>query len=758
MDNVLVVDVARVIAGMVSMNLQSIRAWIVLLCCTVSNAAAATGATAQPLDSEQLSQMVTIHRDEWGVPHILGPTDECVVFGMGYAQAEDYFWQLEDTTIRGLGRYAEVYGPDGIKDDLLNHAFEVVPRSQADYERLPAEHRLLLTAFTGGINWYLERHPETPTRLLNHFEPWMVMAVDRHILLDFTYGRTHAGNPQPLFDTDPLLSTISNPTPLGQATQDAIGSNAWAIGPSKTASGHSMLLINPHQPWFGWGQFYEAHLHSQETIRFSGACFLGTPLPTIGHNEHLGWTYTVNTPDNADAWKMVFDSTEDPLAYRYDEGYEQAVEWRDSLSVLIDGQVEQRSLTFRKTHLGPLVKQLNPTTYLSANVAGIFDSSRFTQILGMVRANNLEEWKTAMGDCALPMFNVAYADDAGNILYLYNGSIPIRDPAYNWRMPVDGTRSATQWQGLHSLDELPQLLNPKCGYVQSCNTSPFNTTLDENPDRSAFPAYMFEDADHEKRRAKLSRKILSELSNVTFDQFSQLALDSRLYWPSVQLPVFQRELQKLGQTQPELARSLAPYLEHLLDWDCVAGNDSTQTTLCVTWYEELHEGVYPGEELKPQYDEDLSSQLAALGKAAEYLNSIHGDWKVPWGDVHRLQRVPNKPDVDAAAFAFNSLSRSLPCPGAPGPLGVVFTVYSVPSVPFLRPARYAVVGSCYVGVVEFGARIRAASAVQFGASANTRSPHYFDQAELFSQQQLKPAWFYPDDVLANAVHSYHPGE
>ena len=740
------------------MNLVWFRGWIALLCCSVSTLVGASVVTAQSLDSKQLSQMVTIHRDQWGVPHIMGPTDECVVFGMGYAQAEDYFWQLEDTTIRGLGRYAEVAGSSGIEDDLLNRAFEVVPRSQSDYESLAEEQRLLLAAFANGINWFLERHPETPTRLLTRFEPWMVLAIDRHLLLDFTYGRTHAGAPQALFDTDPLLSTTSRLTPLGQAAQDAIGSNAWAIGPPKTADGHSMLLINPHQPWFGWGQFYEAHLHSQETIRFSGACFFGMPIPAIGHNEHLGWTYTVNTPDNADAWEMVFDSSEDPLAYRYDDGHQQAVEWRDALGILIDGQVEQRWVTFRKTHLGPLVKRIDSTTYLSANVAGVFDTSRLTQAIGMVRAKNLDEWKSAIGHCALPMFNVAYADDAGNILYLYNGSIPIRDPAYNWRKPVDGTRSATQWQGRHSLVELPQLLNPKCGYVQNCNTSPFNTTLDENPDRSAFPSYMFEDADHQKRRAQLSRKLLGELSKVTFDQFSRLALDSRLYWPSVQLPEYQRELEKLSQTQPELADRIQPYLEHLLAWNCISSNDSTQTTLCVTWYEELHEGIYPGETLKSEYEGDVPKQLLALSKAAEVLKSIHGDWKVPWGDVHRLQRIPNKADVEAAAVAFNSLSRSLPCPGAPGPLGVVFTVYSTPSVPVLRAARYAIVGSCYVGVVEFGDRIRAASAVQFGAIANTKSAHYFDQAELFSQQQLKPAWFYPDEVLANSVHAYHPGE
>ena len=62
-----------------------------------------------------------------------------------------------------------------------------------------------------------------------------------------------------------------------------------------------MLFINPHQPWYGMGQFYECHMRSDRGLNFSGACFLGTPFPTIGHNEYLGWTYTVNDPDIADA-------------------------------------------------------------------------------------------------------------------------------------------------------------------------------------------------------------------------------------------------------------------------------------------------------------------------------------------------------------------------------------------------------------------------------------------------------------------------
>ncbi|MCA9215533.1 MAG: penicillin acylase family protein [Planctomycetales bacterium] len=725
--------------------------------------AAVSAPAVEPTAPKVLAKQVTIHRDAWGVPHVFGPTDESVIFGMGYAQSEDYFWRLEDTVIRGIGRYAEVYGESGVRSDMLNRAFEVGTRSKADFEKFSEENRTLGIAFTAGINWYLQHNPHTKPRLIQHFEPWMILAVDRHLLLDFSYGHTHVGRPKALFDTEAELKASAATSPnidsLAAAARDAIGSNAWAIGPSKTANNSSMLLINPHQPWYGWGQFYEAHLHSDETIRFSGACFFGTPIPTIGHNEHLGWTYTVNEPDNADAWVEHFDSPADPLAYRYADGYRSAIEWKDTVKVRANSTLETRSITFRKTHHGPLVRKSGDNKFIAANVAGIFDLDRMDQALGMIRATNIDQWKAAIGHCALPMFNVAYADRADNILYLYNGSIPIRDPNFDWKSPVDGSDPKTEWQGVHPLHELPQLLNPKCGYVQNCNTSPFITTHDDNPDRAVFNPYMFEDADYEKRRAKRSREILRDASNLTFEHLQQLAFDSKLYWPEKYLPTFQSHLDELNKTDRKLADEIRPYLEHLLNWDCRSTNQSTQTTLCVTWYEELHQGTYPGETFKEKYQDNPIAQLTALKTAADKIEKLYGNWKTPWGEAHRLQRVADKGDVQSAAIALSRFRKSLPCPGAPGPLGVMYTVYSTPAIPLVRPARYGVVGSCYVAVVEFAKdKVRTASAVQFGSSSNRRSRHYFDQAELFSTQKLKPAWFYPEDVIANAVRSYHPGE
>src|SRR6266852_5231306 len=86
-------------------------------------------------DRAQLAKSVTIYRDTYGVPHIFGPTDATCVFGYAYAQAEDNFWQIEDSYIRSLGRASEVYGDSKLNDDLLNHALEIPKLAQAEFQR-----------------------------------------------------------------------------------------------------------------------------------------------------------------------------------------------------------------------------------------------------------------------------------------------------------------------------------------------------------------------------------------------------------------------------------------------------------------------------------------------------------------------------------------------------------------------------------------------------------------------------------------------
>lgn len=696
-----------------------------------------------PASPEEMAKQVTIYRDEFGVPHVDGPTDASVIFGYAYAQAEDYFWQIEDTYLQCLGRYSETVGEAGLDWDLLNHLFEIPSRSKADYEKLEPELRMVCEAYTDGLNFFLAKNPSVKPRVLTHFEPWFVIAYERHMMFLRLYPKANAPSNK--------LKEIA----LAETEPDTTGSNGWAIGPSKTRTGNAMLFVNPHQPWFGYGQWYEGHLRSAEGWNFSGASFFGGPFPSIGHNESLGWTHTVNAVDTSDSYRLTFDDPQHPLNYRYDNGYKTAEEWKDTIKVKTDKGLEERPFTFRKTHHGPIVSKEDATHFIAVKIAKLFEGSRLRQSRLMTKSKTFAEWQSAMAMLNLQMFNTVYADNKGNIYYVYNGAVPRRDPSFDWTKPVDGADPRTEWKGLHPLAELPQLFNPATGYVQNCNSSPYTTTDDGNPFPLDFPAYLGEEANFDNRRARMSRHLLRQAKNVTFDQWQKLAFDTTLYWPMSEMPKFAIAFDDLKKRNPDLAGKAEPYLKHLLNWDFKNRIDSTQTLLCTQWYEELYGSGYPKETLKQEFIDNPDARFQALVTAAGKLVALHGDWKVKWGDVKRMQRIANVADGSKAPF--DDTQPSIPVPGVNGPLGVAFNTYYTAMTPERKKA-YGTTGASFAAVYEFGKTVKAMSILQFGESSDPKSPHFFDQAQLYSRQRFKPAWFEWKDVLAHTERKYHPGE
>lgn len=680
---------------------------------------------------------VTIHRDEWGVPHIYGKTDAAVVFAVAYSQAEDYFWQVEETMIMCIGRQAEIYGEEGLQSDMLIHLFDIPEQSKKDYEELPANLKELCDAYAAGYNYFLAKHPEVKPRLITNYEPYYLLCYERSMMLQRLLGHAHA----PRGKLKPMMEEV----------RAATGSNAWAISGSRTKSGNAMLFVNPHQPWYGTGMFTELHVRSDEGWNFSGTTFPGGPFPTAGFNEHLGWAYTVNEPDIGDVYRVIFDHPSDPLQYRFDDGWRTAEEWKATLKV----GTEEREYTFRRTHHGPVMGKEDDKNYLAVRVAKLFEGSRMAQSLEMTKATNFEDWYAAAGMMHLQMFNTVYADKDNNIFYLYNGTIAKKDPAYDWQNTVDGSTSKTDWGPYHTIEELPQVLNPISGFVQNCNSTPFTTTDDGNPSKTDFSPYMVEDKDDDKRRAKMSRFLLRNAQDITFEDWQDLAYDTTLYWPMTELPRYEEWFADLEKSDKALAAKVKPYLDHLLDWDYVSTATSTQTTLCVEWYEVLYGRGYPVEVLKPEYINDIPARFQALVEAADRLKETFGDWKVQYGSVHRLQRHPNQASMYTVPFSDDL--PSLPQVGVRGPLGVAFTVYDTPSDKN-RKNRYAGVGASYMATVEFGERTQGGSYLHYGQSGDPDSPHFFDQAILLSQKKFKPAYIYWDDVEAHTVTKYHPGE
>ncbi|HEY9420231.1 MAG TPA: penicillin acylase family protein, partial [Thermoanaerobaculia bacterium] len=470
-----------------------------------------------------MARSVTIYRDTYGVPHVFGRTDASVVFGLAYAQAEDNFAHLEDNFIRSLGRGAEVHGEEALAEARLARALEIPRLSREEYERAPARMRALYDAYAAGLHHYLERHPEVKPALLTRFEPWYPLALMR-----FKY---YQGEFLGYAGLDP--ASLRPGGEEGPAERPH-GSNAWAVAPGRSASGHALLFINPHVSFFGPGQYYEAHLHSDEGWSFSGVGRFGLPFPYMGHNGVLGWAHTDNYADIGDLYAETFDDPANPLAYRYGGGHRTAAEWTEEVRVKTAAGLETRRFTFRRTHHGPIVSE-HEGKPVAVRMAKLEEGGWLDQWYEMSRARSLAEFKTALGRVDVPYMNITYADRDGNIFYVYNSAVPRRTGSFDWSRPVDGSDPRTEWQGFHSFDELPQVTNPASGFVQNCNSTPFATTSSGNPDPADFPAYMV-GTEPDNPRARVSRLILTEREKFTFEEWARAATDTRSLEAGANIP------------------------------------------------------------------------------------------------------------------------------------------------------------------------------------------------------------------------------
>ena len=689
---------------------------------------------------------VTIVRDTFGVPHIYGPTDASVVFGLAYARAEDQFPLVEQYYAESLGRLSEILGPDHLVYDLLVRAMELERHARAEYERLPPELAALCRGFADGINLYLRTHPEVRRRVFDRFEPWFPLAGDRNFwsLYSLRNSPQRFGlRPDDLLARLSAAAPASTTPPSGSPGSGGQGCNAWAIAPSRSTTGHTMLLIDVH---IALEPTYEFHLHSDEGLHVAGFANYGSGiLPVSGFNERLGWMLTENAPDWVDLYLETFDDPAQPLAYRYGDGYRQAEEWADTVAVKTASGLERRSITFRRTHHGPILAERGGRQ-VALRVAGLSEGGILGQFYAMARARNLTEFQRALERNALSNQHLVYADADGNIYYVYNGLIPRRDPRIDWEAPVDGSDPATEWQGVHPLAERPQLLNPPDGFVQGCNGSPFLAAASDNLDPAAFPPYMVGAADRDNTRARRARQLLGRERPFSFEEFGQLPANSYLLEAAERLPALLAAWRALPTDDP-LRRRLASPVAVLEGWDYIARVDSVPATLFLDWFERM---FVPASRGKP-----APEPLTTLAEVLTGLEAEWGTWRVPWGDVNRLQRVPRSQDA-ALPSGFSDDRPSLPAAGATGWAGTV-NVFAGPKATGSRH-RYGVFGRANTAVVEFGATVRAQSVTPFGVSFDPASPHFFDQAPLYAAGGLKPMWFDRAELADNAERGYHPGE
>jgi acyl-homoserine lactone acylase PvdQ len=498
-----------------------------------------------------------------------------------------------------------------------------------------------------------------------------------------------------------------------------------------------MLFINPHLPFFGSGQVYEGHVHSDEGWNFSGYPRFGFPFPYVGHNESGGWVSTDNSADLTDVYAEIFDDPARPLAYRYGNGYRSATEHVEEILVKTGSGMEKRSFRMVRTHHGPIVGERGGKK-LAIRMAKFENDGWLREWYLMTRARSVAELKRAMAPLNMLFGNVMYADKNGDTFYLYNGAVPRRDPRFDWKKAVDGSDPATEWKGYHTISELPQLTHPKTGWMQNCNGTPFLLTSEGNPDPKKFPGYMVQESDN--LRSEISRRILAANKKFTFEDWRRAAFDIYVLGAEKKLPTMLADLKNRIDTSAGTS-DLREASKILSAWERRSDRNSVEMTLFSLWRDKIDE----------RRANNAEETVNALSDVLKSLQADFGTWRVPWGEINRLQRYD-----ESREGSFHDDRPSVPVPGVSGRDGAVFTFYAAPASGQKR--RYGVGGATYISVVEFGPEVRAFSVHVFGSSGDPRSKHFTDQSPMYARGEFKPAWFTLAEIKANLERAYHPGQ
>jgi penicillin amidase/acyl-homoserine-lactone acylase len=671
---------------------------------------------------------VRIERDNFGVPHVIGPRDADVAFGMAFAHSEDDFTTIQQVALAVRGQLAATEGPQAAVTDYLVRLFRVWETVNAKYESdLPPDLRRVLEAYADGVNYYAALHPGQVTRGLLPFTGKDVVA-GFVFKLPFFYGLDHVLTKLTSPASGGAISAILNGGKNAFLWTDKplpVGSNAVAVAPSRSADGATRLLVNSHQPYTGPVSWYEAVLDSGEGWHVAGGFFPGSPFMLHGHNQHLGWANTVNEPDLVDVYKLVVNPA-NPNQYRLDG------QWRDfqkgdaSIRVKIWGPLVwtvHREVLYAEQ--GPVMKTERGA--FAIRYAGMHEVRAPLQYFRLDKAANLEQWRAAMRLQAIPSLNHVYADERGNIGYIYNGLFPVRKEGPDWQGVLAGDRSDLIWRSYLPFDKEPQLWNPPSGFVFNSNNTPFHATApagDLKPEDFSPTLGIQTDMTN---RAWRAMETYGADPRITAEAFRAYKYDLEYSARSDEAQVFAEML----AIDPGVDADLRHAHDILQRWDRRTDVANRGAALAILTIEPIIRARLEGKAPRRPID--------ALRDAMLTLKTHFGRIDPEWGQVNRLRRGTLNLAIDGGPDIFRGVY------GERQPDGTLT----------------AMAGDTFVMFVTWdrAGKVTSESIHQFGsATLDRNSPHYADQARLFVGMKTKPVLFTQAQLAGHVEADYRPGD
>jgi len=702
---------------------------------------------------QQRAQGITIVRDDWGVPHIYGKTDADVVFGLMYAQAEDDFNRVETNFINSQGRLAETEGEKEIWRDLRMKLFIDPADLKVKYNESPPWLKALMDAWADGLNYYLATHPNVTPRVITKFEPWMALSFSEGSI-GGDIERVNLNQLEGFYGDKPAAKTaLAEEQEFLGPPKEPTGSNGVAIAGMNTASGKAMLLINPHTSFFFRE---EAQMVSEEGLNAYGALTWGQFFIYQGFNDKAGWMHTSSSVDNIDEYLETVTKKADG-SYTYKVGAEEKPLIAKKIVVPYKSGtgMAQREFTTYRTHRGPIVRQADGK-WVSIRLMEE-PMKALVQSYSRTKARTLDEYKKVMDIHTNSSNNTLYANAAGDIAYFHSNFVPKRDDKFDWTKPVDGANPATEWNGVLSFDESPNVVNPKNGWVYNSNNYPFSAAGPGNsPKQSAFPKYV--DAGSENPRGVHAVKVLTGKKGLTVDSLiKEVAFDS--YQPEfeIQIPLLLKAYAAAPASNPLKAKT-ADAITVLKDWDYRWSATSVPQSVATFYGEDLwtrvqadarkaNVSVYEYMKSKATPEQRLESLAAAMDKLA----ADFGKWQTAWGDINRFQR-----NDGAIVQKFDDSKPSTPVMFSSARWGSLAS-FGARAYPGTKK-WYGTSGNSFVAVIEFGDQVKAKAVTAGGLNSVPGSKHFNDQAERYATGNLRDVYFYRDAVKGHTEREYKPGQ
>ena len=660
---------------------------------------------------------IEIIRDSFGVPHIYTKTDAELGYGLAWVHSEDDFKTIQEAYLAGNSLLSKHIGLRGAPVDFLSQLIRSDEIIDSLYNTIDKNFIEVVKGYAQGINRYAELNPKEV--LVKKLFPITPKKMLKYSFLQLFISSEGDRAVRAIFENNFKSLTFQR--------RNELGSNLFSFSTNKTRNGETYMAVNTHQPLDGPTSWYEVHLESEEGTSIIGATFAGAPCVLTGTNKNLAWTHTVNRPDKTDIYQleMVKNSKR---KYFFDDKILKLKKYRGKAFIKILGIPIKVSKKYYSSVYGPTLK--NKTGFFSVRTGSLFKVRGLEQWWKMNKASSFKEFYSILEMNEIPGYNIGYADKDDNIFYISNGLIPKRNNKYKWTDVLPGNTSETLWTEYYKTSELPQVINPKSGYIYNANHSPFkSTSLNENPNPQNFNSNMgFETFDN--NRSTRIFELIESINAIDYKDFKTIKYDNKFPTP---FNYNFMDINNIMEMDPKNYPEISDLLEQIQKWDRVTDANSTGAGAYAMFYYTLAEKYF----YKSYYDRNFSKDLIAdcLKDVKEKMIKYFNSSTVKLGEYQKLVRG----------------NKEMPIFGMPD-------VITAMTASKYRNGKIQVThGESYIQLVKFSNKgVEIESIISYGSSDHKDSPHYNDQMELYSKFKTKKMSFDKDYVLKNARTTYNP--